>query len=356
MTITALNVVGEAMALPRVVRLTWNLPSDPSFKEVVVHRRTDDYQVDPLNPYGVVVYQGTDTTIYDYNLKEPALTKLGDVPDIYDIIEEGLGAEKDFLKGETLYYYTVFAVDNQGVYAANNATMVVVKPIKEYYMGQKMYDMLPQIYRSADEKQELKQFIDILGYTADYLFSKTKMIPDLINIDRCSPTQLEYIAKTIGWDLDRTLSTSIQRASLKAAYSSYQYAGTKRGLDRLVKYYSGFPKSSGVLESFSFDHYSVYFGTSPASVPRYADHIVPDFTDGAMDFSKIKTGNDPLHYTPDFSYSAGSANAGDKFFVYIQPYYTLSAEEKYQIELRVRRVLDQFKPLGGEYLLEFYDA
>jgi phage tail-like protein len=353
---TALNVRGEATLLPRVVKLSWTLPTDASFDEIVVHRRTDDFQIDPLNPFGVEIYRGTATTIYDYHLVNPATTNFLEVPDIYDIIKEESGDDANFLKGETLYYYTVFALDNLGNYNANNATMVVAKPIKEYFMGQKLYNMLPEIYREYDTQGELKRFLEILGYMADFIYSTTKMLPDLLNIHRCTPEQLVYIASTIGWDLDKTLPVSIQRASLANAQATYKLAGTKRGLDKLVKYYSGFPKSSGVLEGFAFDQYSVYFGTSPTASPRYTDHVVPDFTDGAMDFDAIKTPSDPLHYTPDFSISGGLSGTDTKFFVYVQPYYELSESEKYQIELRVRRVLDQFKPLGVDYIFEFYDV
>jgi phage tail-like protein len=356
MATTILNLKGEATLLPRVIKLSWKNPTDPAFVEVAVHRRMDDFQVDPLNPFGVEVYRGTATEIYDYHLSLPAKTKLTDVPDVYDIIKLGNGNESQFLQGESLYYYTVFAVDSEGNYSANQATMTVVKPIKEYFMGQFMYDSLPEIYRIEDTLGDTKRFMELLGYMADYIFSQTHMITDLIDVDRCSADQLPYIAEGIGWQLDKTLPVTLQRQSLKFAVRSYRMAGTKGGLDRLVKYYSGFPQSSGVIETFAFDFYTVSFGTLPESSPRYTTNTTPDFADESIDFDHPKSVDDPIRYTPDFSYLAGTGTTDSKFFVYIQPTYTLTEQEKTQIEARVRRIVDQFKPIRVDYQIDFYDV
>lgn len=350
--VTALNVKAEAVAIPRVIKISWTLPPDPNFREIVVHRRTDNFQNDPTNPFGVEIYRGTDTVIYDYHLFEPATTNLLTIPDIYDIIKTNPEEARNFLQGGVLYYYTVFAVDKDGNYHANNATKVAEKPIKEFFMGEKLYHLLPEIYIANDKFQELKKFFEILGYVFDYMYSQIQMTTDLINIDYCRPKELEYIADFLGWDLDKTLDISTQRASLKAAYMFYRYAGTKQGLDLLVKYASGFPKSSGILEGFSFDHYTLDFGVSPEAPIRYLDHITPDFDN--MDFNLIGTADDPLHYTPDFSFN--SKMATDKFFVYVRPTIPLTQEQKILIEQRVRKLVDQFKPIGTEYEFEIYDV
>lgn len=341
-----LAIKAEPLSMGHAVKLSWKSPTSIDFKEVVIHRRNDDFNLDPASVFSVEIYRGTGETCYDYHLINPAVTKLEDIPKEQD---------GNFLIGEKIYYYTFFAVDKDNNYYATLATTSAVAPTKKYGMGTWLYNQYPQIYRSSDKTLTLKRLYDLFGEQFGFIYSMIMMSKNMYDPLKVNPKWLPHLAEMVGWKLDYTLPLSIQRRLVKNAVAIYKYAGTKKGLDALVKYYSGFPSTSGVYELHERLHYTVYFGFTETAPVRFHDHIVPDFRDigeGGMDFSLINTVDDPLHYFYDFG--PGAVISQNIFVAYVQKTMEIGEEEEQIIRDRITRILDEFKPVNTDYIIEIY--
>lgn len=240
-----------------------------------------------------MIYQGTAEKIYDYSESQPAEEDIKKViPKIigtYDSVKQTFeGQVEDSLNPDLLYYYTVFSVDKDGNSYHSYATTATARPNRNQEIGKKLYELLPAIYRIEDKDLQLKRFLEVMGFALDYIKTKIDHMKHFIDIDTCEPYQLEYIAYTLDWELDKSLSIPSQRQSLKNAIEVYRKAGTKKGLDLLVKTNSGFPNSSGVIESREYNLMTVFFGYYPFELVRYEDSGTPDFRpveEGGDDFS-----------------------------------------------------------------------
>lgn len=344
MPLQVTNIKAEPFGMGHTVHLAWKNPTDSSFKEVVIHRRTDQYSLDPASPFSVEIYRGNGTEVYDYHLVEPAVTSINSLP-IYD--EQTDEEKEQWLEGEFLYCYTFFTVDQEDNYYASYGTTKACAPTKRYGLGKFLYDQLPYIYdkKDQDEEHQLKRYCELLGFEFDHMYSIIKMSRYLLKPGKLSPDFLSALSGMIGWNLDRTLPQVTQRRILQNAINIYKYAGTKLGLTALVKYYSGFPSTSSVYEQYPHLMHSVYFGTDPLEDPLYTDNIIPDFT--TLDITKIGTTDDQLYYMWDFS--PGARISYNKVIADIKPTVPLTTEERQAIYDRVARILDEFVPIHVNY-------
>lgn len=346
------------------LKLSWINPKSPDFKEVAVHRRVDEFGYDPFSTSSVEVYRGTAEIIYDYRLRPFEYTSGYEDPapplaavDIGHLPEYTALHHLDqlrWLQGETPYYYTIYTIDKEGNYFASELTSVCGIPTTRYGLGEVLYNELPLLYRRADDEQNyaLKKFMSIIGEQLDHVFSLIKINTKKGGSLNAHPNNLELAAKSIGWVLDKSLPISTQRRSLRVAGNFYRYAGTKLGLDALVKYYSGFPTTSGVTEGFARIFRTVNFGFHFQSSILNLNNTTVDFRVGGTDFSLVGTANDPLFYLWDFRPNAQTSP--DMFTAYIEKTIPLTVEDEIAMINRVRRALDEFTPIGVSYTIQVY--
>lgn len=356
----ATNVNASAHLLHGVMEVSWKNPSHPSFKEVVVLRKVNDFATSEVDPYATLVYRGTAQRVFDYSqslpvtqdIKVAAKAILGT---FNPKTNEFTGAITDSLNPESMYYYTVFAVDNSNNYYASLATTATGRVTENLEIAKKLYENLPTLYKIEDRETQLKRYMEIIGMGFNHMMTRIRNHPKKVDIDTCSPTELEAIANQLGWDLDKTLPVPSQRTSLKTAMEVYRAAGTKKGLDTLVKTNSGFPNTSGISESREYTFNSAYFGYYPFDLIRYADAGTPDFRpvgSGGDDFTLVGKGGDPLKYTMDFSASAKTQT--DKFIVYVRKTTPLTTEQEAQLVKRLTKLVTRFAPLGTNFDVEIY--
>lgn len=353
----ATDVKADSILLHGVVEVSWKNPTHPQFKEVAVYRKQNDFMTDEYDPYGQLIYQGTAERIFDFSDSKPADTDFSRVAaqviGNYNPYNQTFSNQvKDILSNEILYYYTVFTIDNDGKYHASYATRDTGRPTKDFGIARKLYDYLPSLYKIEDRNKQLERFLQILGMAYNYIMTKNSNIRHFIDIDSCDPDQLDYIAYTLDWQLDKTLPIPSQRQSLKNAIDIYRNAGTLKGLDVLVKTNSGFPNTSGVQEGRDFTMHTVYFGFFPFDLVRFDNHITPDFREGMMDFSAIGRGGDPLKYTEDFSPNARQQT--DRFIAYVRKTTEITEEQEQLVYERIDRLLRRFAPVGTRYDIDIY--
>lgn len=351
----ATDVQAKMMVLHGVIEVSWRNPSHPNFKEVAVFRKTNDFVYSELDPYGTLIYQGPANHIYDYSISKGATTEMSvvmkEVIGTYDRRNNKfLGQIEDPLDGDTLYYYTVFSIDKNGKYHFSYATTATARPNKNHNISERLYEYLPSIYRIEDKDFQLQRYLKISGMVFDYIMSASKNMSHFIDIDTCEPYQLKYIANLLDWDLDETLPIPSQRQSLKSAIDVYRNAGTKKGLDMLVKTNSGFPNTSGVAEGRDFTLHSVYFGYFPFDLVRYNDESTPNFD--TLDPNTIGRAGDPLKYTWDFRPQARQQS--ERFIAYVRKTTQLTPEAEELMRKRLTKLLTRFSPSGTKFDIEIY--
>ncbi len=359
----ATSVESHMDLLPGVVRLNWRNSSDKTFDHVAIYRKVNDFCTNPLDSYSQLVYSGKAEQIYDYSLSKPAtedykIVKQAIIGEWVQYESRFVGKIPDPLDADTLYYYTIFSVDKDGKHHFSNATRISGMPSRNHGLGDILYQQyLPDVYRREDTKQsyELKRYIQVIGHSLDYLMTKAQNMSLFMDIDKCPPEYLPYIAKELDWELDSTLPISSQRQALKNAINVYRMAGTKIGLDILVKTNSGFPNSSGVTESRGLVLNSTYFGYYDFELIRDHETGTPDFrpvSEGGDDLSLIGQAGDPLKYTFDFA--ADSRQSEERFVAYVRKTHPITPEEEEQMRYRLTKLLKRFSPAGSKFDIDVY--
>lgn len=356
----ATGVSARAHLLHGMMELSWKNPTHPSFKEVAVFRKVNDFAMSEVDPYATLVYRGTAERVYDYSMSRTATTDLtvaakAVIGDYNRTTKTFSGMVADPLDADSLYYYTVFAVDTDGNYYSSYATTATGRVTEDLGIAKKLYENLPTLYKIEDRDDQLKRYLEIMGFGFNHLMTRMRNHPKKVDIDSCEPWELVLIANQLGWDLDRTLPVPQQRTSLKNAMNIYKAAGTKKGLDTLVKTNSGFPNTSGISESREYTLNSAYFGYYPFDLIRYADSGTPDFrpvNQGGDDLALVGKGGDPLKYTMDFSQNGKQET--EKFIVYVRKTTPLTTEQETTLRNRLNKLVTRFAPLGTKFDIEIY--
>jgi hypothetical protein len=211
------------------IDVTWTNPAPAEFGVHVVRRE----MTHPLTPDdGVVVAHGKN---FD------SATDLG-------------------LNGETVYYYTLFPFtqsDPQGppTYAGDPHNRISAMATAPYDFAERMYALLPALYRRYDEAQilasdtglapadrgkgPLRRFLDLPGGQLDQMYSLARAALNLYELDRVPGSLLPLLAKWIGWQTDYSLEVGAQRNEIRFAPQIYQTIGLIPAVEATVKRITG---------------------------------------------------------------------------------------------------------------------
>ena len=220
------------------IDLTWINPELVQFPGVRVMRREDTRPISPTD--GIVVAEGVGLH-YAVNEKGEGL---------YHVVDENL-------KGETVYYYTLFPYRGDPpeyqIDLHNRASAMATAP---YNQAGQMMELLPAIYHrydtvfpkppfpaemSEEDKQrgQLRRFLDLPGSHLDQLYSFARAMLNLYNIDRVDGRLLPLLAQWIGWDTDFKLEIAGQRNELRNALAWYKTTGIIPTAEATIKRLSG---------------------------------------------------------------------------------------------------------------------
>ncbi len=141
------------------------------------------------------------------------------------------------LKGETVYYYTLFPyrVDPLRYYfdPRNRTAAMTTAP---YNTAGQMYDLLPGIYHRYDtESGQLRHFLDLPGEQFDQLYSFATALLNAYNLERVDGRLLPLLAEWIGWQTNYRLEIAKQRNEIRYAPYLYQAMGLIPTLEATVK-------------------------------------------------------------------------------------------------------------------------
>ena len=178
-------------------------------------------------------------------------------PDDGVLVEEGKGltsAVDENLKGETVYYYTLFPCkeDDLPEYQFDRHNRVAAMATSRYDIAGRMYNLLPGIYHRYDtrlppekfqgrmleedrETGQLRRFLDLPGSQLDWLYSFARAMLDLYNLDKVDGHLLPLLAEWIGWQTDYRLEIAAQRNEIRNAPYVYKTIGLIPTVEATVK-------------------------------------------------------------------------------------------------------------------------
>ncbi len=94
------------------------------------------------------------------------------------------------------------------------------------YFENKLFDLLPPLYRIKDETGDLAAFLKVPAASLDDLKELIERFPDIFDVDRCDPRYLPYLAHIVGRPYDGTLLPDTQRNIIREAVPVYQRKAT----------------------------------------------------------------------------------------------------------------------------------
>ncbi len=204
------SLSAKAHASGNRIDLSWEFPDAATFPGVRVLRREGSHPTTPED--GVVVAQGV-----------------------------GIASATDSeLKGETTYYYSLFAYSGDPpVYDIDRHNRVAALATSSYNHAGQMHALLPGIYHRYDTKLsddpalspldqtrgQLRRFLDLPGGQIDLLHSLARAALDLYDVGRVDGSLLPLLAQWIGWRTDNLLEIDTQRNELRHAPHLYRTVG-----------------------------------------------------------------------------------------------------------------------------------
>ena len=168
-----------------------------------------------------------------------------------NVYDEGLTSAADKnLRGETVYYYTLFPHKGEPPeYRFDRHNRTAAMATAPHDMAGQMYDLLPGIYHRYDtvlpkpdevseedeQKGQLRRFLDLPGSQLDQLYSFARAMLDLYDIDKVDGRLLPLLAGWIGWETDYRQEIDTQRNEIRSAPYVYQRIGIIPTVEATVK-------------------------------------------------------------------------------------------------------------------------
>ncbi len=188
----------------------------------------------------------------------------------------------DNLKGETVYYYTLFPAKEASLESHfdpyNRISAMASSPCN---MAGQMYELLPGIYHRYDtvgpsqavydklpdadqQRGQLRRFLDIPGSQLDQLYSFARAMLDLHNLNRVDGALLPLLAQWIGWQPDYRTEIAQQRNEIRNAPYIYQTIGIIPTIAATIKRLTGWESHAK-----EFVH-NVFLSNSPERLNLWA--------------------------------------------------------------------------------------
>jgi hypothetical protein len=163
-----------------------------------------------------------------------------------------LSATDSGLRGETVYYYTLFPFQGDPpVFAGDLHNRVAAMATSPYDFAGQMYALLPALYHRYDEAGgpgsdaapatsgradgQLRRFLDLPGGQFDQIYSLTRAALGLCHLERVPGSLLPLLAQWLAWKTDHRLDVEAQRNEIRFAPAIYQAIGLITTVEATVK-------------------------------------------------------------------------------------------------------------------------
>ncbi|MFX0194744.1 MAG: phage tail protein [Candidatus Hodarchaeota archaeon] len=231
------NIKAQPNALGGQIDLSWKnpLPDEfPNFKGVKIVRRERRYpEISPPR-------YSPDMGGFDY-----------DGTLVYD--NKGESFSDTGLRGETVYYYSFYAYDDNPEPArikhfTSRASRVAAMATSYYGLSDELYRLIPAIYKRYDtvypepgamapedeQKGELQRFLEIFGPQLDLIKSFITATRKFLDLDECDGALLPLLAQWIGWEINLSLDLNSQRSEIRYAPELYKTIGIVANLRAII--------------------------------------------------------------------------------------------------------------------------
>jgi hypothetical protein len=237
------NITATPHPMGNRIILCWKTPEViPDNSEICIVRREDRYPNTLTDGDKVVIANLTLIANKEYEIIDPEIKK-----------EKADKENTSLLKGETVYYYTLFVSQNGGVKEFDRYNCTAAMATSPYNLGGQMYELLPDIYHRFDTTEtepaqniqpdaleqtgELRRFLELPGQQLDQFYNFAKALLELHNLDKVDGRLLPLLAHWIGWSLDQRQGYDIHRHQIKGAPYQYQKVGTRILLEQILRRY-----------------------------------------------------------------------------------------------------------------------
>jgi hypothetical protein len=224
-----LGLTAQAHPSGNRIDLTWSNPQPAQFPGIRVMRREGTYPAGPQD--GQLVLDET----------------------------AGATAASDTgLRAETVYYYALFPyAGSPPQYDDDPHNRVSAMATGQYGYAERMYQLLPSIYRRYDAQQlpppgshvapqdlsrgVLRRYLDLSGGQLDQVFSLARAALALHDVNTLDGALLPLLAQWIGWRTNYALPVDAQRNEIRFAPELYRTTGSVTAVDATVDRVTGWP-------------------------------------------------------------------------------------------------------------------
>jgi phage tail-like protein len=221
------------------IDLTFAHPNPAQFPGVRIVRREGTH---PTSPLPASPRQGI--VVADTNPAAAALSKI-------DVGADGLyRATDNSLKGETVYYYSLFPYSGSPpAYDIDLHNRIAAMATAPHAMAEQMAELLPPLYHRYDlafpnpdavasgdrNKGQLRRFLALPGGELDLVYSFARSILNLHDPDKVDGRLLPLLAQWIGWPTDFRLEMAAQRQEIRNAPHLYKTIGLIPTIEATVR-------------------------------------------------------------------------------------------------------------------------
>ena len=94
------------------------------------------------------------------------------------------------------------------------------------YCGSKLWDLLPPLYRIADESGDLAAFLAVPAPTLDEIKDLADRFPEIFDVDGCTPRYLPLLSAIVGHRWNPLRDEFLERRDIREAVERYRRKGT----------------------------------------------------------------------------------------------------------------------------------
>lgn len=232
------NLVAQPHPAGNRIDLSWAHPQPTKFPGVRVVRREGSFPTSPVPSSSDEGFVVADTNPTRQN---PNRVVVG--------ADGTYGATDVGLRGETVYYYAVFAyAGSPPKYDLDRRNRAAAMATSPYGFAKEMASLLPILYHRFDTPAEsmgasgptgvagaLRRFLDLPGSQLDVIYSFARALSGVRDVGNVDSRLLPLLAHWIGWRIDHRRESSLQRSDIRNAPHLYQAVGLMPTVDATIK-------------------------------------------------------------------------------------------------------------------------